>query len=98
MDCGAFTLWWRVREGSPELPFSGPRVCVIASTAAVGKAVLRNRAKRRLRELFRLHQEKLAPHLDLMLLARSNALRVEFAELEKRFLQACSRMPALGHD
>ena len=38
------------------ISLSAPRVCVIASTAAVGHAVRRNRAKRRLREIFRRHQ------------------------------------------
>src|SRR5438045_275922 len=48
LDCQAFTLWWRRRE---EPAPAGARVCVIASTAAVGAATRRNRAKRRLREV-----------------------------------------------
>ena len=35
--------WWRRRPDEPSAA-SGPRVCVIASTAAVGPAVCRNRA------------------------------------------------------
>src|SRR5471032_613383 len=42
-----------------------PRVCVIASTAAVGHAVRRNRAKRRLREIFRAQQNLVPPGCDL---------------------------------
>ncbi|HEY1107432.1 MAG TPA: ribonuclease P protein component, partial [Opitutaceae bacterium] len=54
IDCRAFTLWWKRRDPAiadapPAPPL--PRVCVIASTAAVGNAVCRNRAKRRLREV-----------------------------------------------
>ena len=41
LDCRAFTLWWKLRETQPNI---GPRVCIIASTRAVGHAVLRNRA------------------------------------------------------
>lgn len=97
VDCGAFTLWWRAREAAEPIVV-GPRVCVVASAAVVGKAVFRNRAKRRLRELFRLHQEKVPQGVDLMLLARANATKLEFSEMEKRFLQACSRLPSVLHD
>jgi ribonuclease P protein component len=96
MDCGAFTLWWLARpvDASTESP-AGPRVCVVASIAAVGKAVLRTRAKRRLRELFRIHQERFPAGLDLMLIAKSGCVKFEFKELERRFLQACSRLPQM---
>ena len=52
VDCRAFTLWWKLRpadsaDASQNAPDSiraaapkTPRVCVIASTAAVGGAVL----------------------------------------------------------
>ena len=73
---------------------SGPRVCVIASTAAVGGAVQRNRAKRRLRETFR-HQQHLVPAgCDLLLIARAAATREPLAELEKKFSQACGQIAA----
>lgn len=68
------------------------RVCVVASTSAVGCAVRRNRAKRRMRELFRRHQEDVASGCDLMLVARSGLLRLPQAELENRFMQAIQRM------
>jgi len=59
MDCGAFQLTWRVRPAG-EAP--GPaRVGVVASRVAVGNAVHRNRAKRRLRELYRRNQRRLRP-------------------------------------
>ena len=51
---------------------SGPRVCVIASTAAVGAAVQRNRAKRRLREIFRAQQQLVPAGCDLLLIAWSH--------------------------
>jgi ribonuclease P protein component len=62
---------------------------VIASTAAVGNAIHRNRAKRRLRELFRAHQDRLPAHCDFLLIARAAAYDRPFAELEKNFLHAC---------
>jgi ribonuclease P protein component len=58
----------------------------------VGKAVQRARAKRRLRELFRQHQEKLPEPVDLMLISRAAMLTCEYAELERRFVQACEKI------
>ena len=94
LDCGAFTLWCRKRNTLSEngLPMTGARLCVAASTAAVGCAVLRNRAKRRLREIFRNNQDRLPPDCDLLLVARSAANRWSFADLEKKFIEACARI------
>ena len=71
---------------------AGTRVCVVASTSAVGAAVQRNRAKRRLREVFR-HQQNLVPAgCDLMLIARAAATRWPLVELEKKFAEACGQI------
>ena len=87
LDCGAFLLTWRVRPvGTPTAP---ARVGVVASRAAVGNAVHRNRAKRRLRELYRHHQNLVPPGLDLVLTARAALLRLDFSEVEQRFTNAC---------
>lgn len=87
MDCGAFLLTWRVR------PAAGPaRVGIVASRAAVGDAVHRNRAKRRLREIYRKHQNLVPPSLDLVLTARAALLRLEFPEVEARFTAACRKL------
>ena len=93
VDCQAFTVWWKPlrSEGTP-LAKNPARVCVIASTKAVGHAVLRNRAKRRLREVFRHQQQHLPPTCDLLLIARSAATRWPIAELEKRFAAACTQI------
>jgi len=86
-DCGAFLLTWRVR------PAAGPaRVGFVASRAAVGNAVHRNRAKRRLREIYRKHQNLVPPSLDLVLTARAALLRLDFSEVEERFTSACLKL------
>jgi len=74
---------------------SGPaRAGFVASRAAVGGAVARNRAKRRLREAFR-RQQLLAPAgRDLILVARPAACRLPFAELERRLADACRKISA----
>ena len=103
VECRAFTLWWRRRaRPAVEVQESGsnaskpsptlPRVCVIASTAAVGNAVSRNRAKRRLRELFRLQQAQVPAECDLLLIARRAMIDCPTPELEQRFNEACTRI------
>ncbi len=85
-DCRAFTLWSLRR---PEAGTTKPRICTAASAAAVGGAILRNRAKRRLREVFRKHQQELPPGVDLLVSARAAVNRWPYAELEQKFVEAC---------
>jgi ribonuclease P protein component len=103
LECSAFTVWWKRRDvagatgASTEIttpaPVSPPaRVCVIASTSAVGNAVRRNRAKRRLRELFRLQQSAVPDHCDLLLIARRSLIHCPTSELKARFSDACRRI------
>jgi ribonuclease P protein component len=89
IDCGAFTAW-ALPPAAPT-PLARPRVGVVASIAAVGGAVTRNRAKRRLRAVFRAHQELLPPGTDVLLVARGAATRVEFTVLERKFVEACQK-------
>jgi ribonuclease P protein component len=90
LDCGAFLLTWAPRPGS--MPATVSRVGVVASRASVGNAVHRNRAKRRLRTIFRKHQALVPPGLDLVLTARAALLRLDFAEVEQRFTAACLKL------
>ena len=69
-----------------------PRLCVIASTNAVGGAVRRNRAKRRLREVFRHQQAHVPAGCDLVLVARGSATGWPMADLEKRFTAGCAEI------
>lgn len=102
VDCRAFTLWWRRRDAdhasvaAPAVPRTISRVCVVASTAAVGPAVLRNRAKRRLREVFRHQQALVPPGLDLMLIARAAVVSWPLPDLEKKFAEACTQFAPHG--
>ena len=89
-DCGAFLLVWHAR---PAPDSTAPaRAGVVASKAAIGNAVQRNRAKRRLREVFRKHQHAVPAGLDLVFTARPALLRLEFAEVEQKFLAACRKL------
>ena len=92
LECRDFTVWWKQREAANVAVAEVPRVCVIASTAAVGGAVLRNRAKRRLREAFRQQQAAVPGDCDLLLIARRGALDLPMPELQSRFAAACQRI------
>ncbi|WP_221031293.1 ribonuclease P protein component [Actomonas aquatica] len=92
--CGGFVLWaCRQPEPTADVPVAvlAPiRAGFVASRAAVGNAVQRNRAKRRLREVFRLNQHRVAPGFDLILQARRSLNQLEYAEIERSFLKACA--------
>ena len=94
IDRGVFTLWWRQRDNVAASPSPVVRVGVVASIAAVGPAVRRNAAKRRLREVFRRHQELVPAGSDLLLVARASLNRIAFAEAETKFIDACRQMTA----
>jgi ribonuclease P protein component len=106
IDCGAFTLWHLSRT-APDTGEVTPasihpsdakpaaiRLGVVASTAAVGPAVQRNRAKRRLRAIFRENQGLVPAGTDLLLVARAAVNRWENRELTEKFIGACRRLPA----
>jgi ribonuclease P protein component len=95
VDCQAFAVWHLRRNQPPSGALACealPRLCVVASGASVGGAILRNRAKRRLREVFRRHQDVLPRDIDIVIVARQAVNRRPFAELERRFLEACRRI------
>ena len=55
-------------------------------------AVVRNRVRRRLREIFRLNQGGLAQGYDMILVARTRAVGAEYRELERAFLNVCGKL------
>lgn len=88
LDCKAFTVWWMPTETNVK----APRACFVASTQAVGGAVERNRAKRRLRDIFRRNQGLLPQSCDLMVVARRSVNQWPFAQLERAFTDASGRI------
>lgn len=71
---------------------TAPRLGLIASRK-LGPAVARNRAKRRLRELFRRHRETLGPAaaLDIVAIPRRELSAAPFADVEADFVAALRR-------
>ncbi|MCC5021925.1 MAG: ribonuclease P protein component [Candidatus Synoicihabitans palmerolidicus] len=93
--CGGFVLWASKRSIEPvgnSVPMAGPRAGFVASKAAVGNAVARNRAKRRLREVFRLKQNLVPAEYDLIFQARRALNQLEYGELERKFVKACASL------
>jgi ribonuclease P protein component len=71
---------------------TAPRLGLIASRK-LGPAVARNRAKRRLRDLFRRHREALGPHaaVDVVAIPRREICRAPFADVEADFVATLRR-------
>ena len=70
------------------------RVGLTASTK-LGNAVKRNRARRRMRELYRLNADRLRPGWDLILVARTRTLFAPWAELNTTFFRLCKKLGLL---
>ncbi len=62
----------------------------------VGGAVVRNRVRRRLREIVRLHQAQLRQDLWLITIARSSAARASYEELQDEWLRLAERASILA--
>ena len=58
----------------------------ITVSKKLGKAHIRNRTRRRLREIYRLNEEKFQPGWDIVVVARSKAVDAEFGKLTKSYL------------
>jgi len=57
----------------------------------VGKATIRNRVKRRMKESYRKHQDRIKPGYDLVFIARDTAANSSKAEIESAMMHLLRR-------
>ena len=74
-----------------------PKLGVVTSRK-IGGAVQRTRARRLLRESFRLHQHEFVQPVEIILVARNSIAGKKFADVEKDFLATLRRAGLLRND
>ena len=68
----------------------------ITVSKKLGHAVVRNRVRRRLRECYRLNEDKFQPGWDIVVVARTKAIRAEFSKLQENYLELAKRAGILA--
>ena len=64
----------------------------------LGKAVVRNRVRRRLREVYRLNESRFLPGWDIVVVARHRAITASFSELTKAYLALANKSGILRQE
>ena len=67
----------------------------LTASVKLGHAVVRNRARRRLREVYRLHVPQLRTGWDIILVARGRTVTASWKELNDTFLRLCRKLDLL---
>ena len=67
----------------------------LTASVKLGHAVVRNRARRRLREVYRLNTPAMKQGYDIILVARSRTLTASWKELNDTFLRLCRKLDLL---
>ena len=58
-------------------------------------AVVRNRVRRRLREIYRLNKDVLKPGMDMVIVARARCVGARYEKINSAFLDACDKLGIL---
>ena len=64
-------------------------------SAKLGHAVVRNRIRRRLREIYRLHESQFQPGWDIVGVARGRAVDAPYQKLESAYLSMADKLGLL---
>ena len=67
----------------------------ITTGVKLGNAVKRNRARRRIRELYRTHERMVSAGSDIVIVARTRVMFGRYAELERSFFQLMKKLGLL---
>ena len=63
----------------------------ITTGKKLGHAVVRNRARRRLREVYRLNESRFAPGWDIVVVARSRCIKGDFQKITEAYLSLAQK-------
>ena len=70
----------------------------ITVSKKLGHAVVRNRVRRRLREVYRLHESAFQPGWDIVVVARSRCIKASFQDLVSAYLALAGKAGILATD
>src|SRR5437867_2758679 len=75
---------------------AGPFRAGVITSRTLGSAVVRNRVRRRLREIVRKHQREIAPGIWIVTIARASAATAGYEQLEVEWLRLAKRASILS--
>ena len=64
----------------------------------LGKAVVRNRVRRRLREVYRLNESRFLPGWDIVVVARGRTVDASFSDLTRSYLALAKKLGILREE
>ncbi|MFS0725118.1 ribonuclease P protein component [Paenibacillus sp. 1P07SE] len=78
-------VYWSKKPDIPQFRLG------VSVSKKLGNAVVRNRMRRVLKEIVRIHAERIADHTDLILIARKPSVQMTSKELEKSVLHVLKK-------
>jgi ribonuclease P protein component len=70
----------------------------VSVSTKLGGAVVRNRVRRRIREIYRLNKPKMVPGYDIIVVARVRAVETGYQKLESTYLRLLRQLDLLRED